>query len=143
MNSTDSKKADAKTILVVEDERLLRAMECSILQGCGYRVMEAETGRIALEVWDTDHDKIDVLLTDIRLLRSMSGVELAKRLHERKPQLKIIFTSGGLPREMDEKTLESMNACFLQKPYKHNELIQVVRDVLAGKVDRAIIEPAT
>jgi CheY-like chemotaxis protein len=130
---TDSQKAisDTKTILVVEDEGLLRDMVRSILEGGGYRVLEADSGGNALEVWQAQEGKIELLLTDIMLPRGISGLELARRLQERQPHLKIIFTTGRAMRDLDRDAFEKINAQFLQKPYQHNELIQLVKNVLA------------
>jgi CheY-like chemotaxis protein len=119
---------NAKTILVVEDERLLRDMVRSILESCAYRVLEAESGGTALELWSAEGEKIDLLLTDIMLSRGMSGMELAKRLLKDKPGLKIIFSTGRILPDQEREAFE--NARFLQKPYQHSDLIKLVNQVL-------------
>ena len=119
-----------KTILVVEDEGLLREMERSILEGCGYRVLDAESGGKALELWDEQGEKIDLLLTDIMLPSGISGLELAKRLVLRKPHLKVIFTTGRMVRDLDREAFGKINARFLQKPYQQADLIQIVSEAL-------------
>ena len=122
--------SDAKTILVVEDEQLLREMQRSMLEGCGHRVLEAGSSERALEIWNDRGEDIDLLLTDMVLSRGMSGMELAKRLVERRPGLKIIFTTGRILRDLDREDLEKINARFLQKPYQGEDLIQAVNEVL-------------
>lgn len=122
----------AGTILVVEDEGLLREIECAILQSYGYRVLEADSSSKALDVWREQGEKIDLLLTDMVLPPGISGMELAKRLHDRQPQLKVIFTTGRLDHQLDEETLGRLNARFLQKPYQHTDLVQVVGDTLTA-----------
>lgn len=122
--------ADAKTILVVEDEELLRDMEHSILEGCGYRVLAAGSSGKALEVWNEEDGKIDLLLTDIVLPRGMSGLELAQQLFKRQPGLKVIFTTGRFLRDLDHQAFEKMNARFLQKPYQGEDLVQIVSEAL-------------
>ncbi len=115
--------SNTKTILIVEDEELLREMERSFLEGCGHRVLEADSGGKALDIWKEEDGKIDLLLTDIVLPRGMSGLELARRLFERQPGLKVIFTTGRILRDLDRKAFEKVNARFLQKPYRHGDLI--------------------
>jgi CheY-like chemotaxis protein len=130
MSDKNLKNASAETILVVEDEVLLREIECSILESCGYRVLEADSSSKALDVWNQQGEKIDLLLTDMVLPPGISGMELAKRLRDRQPRLKVIFTTGKVDHQLDDKTLERMNARFLQKPYQHTDLVQLVDDAL-------------
>lgn len=136
------KNSDGKTVLIVEDEVLLRELESTILQESGYHVLEAESGRKALDVWDAEGDKIDLLLTDVMLPRGISGLELARRLYNRRPRLKIIFTTGRVTRESDEQMMGRMKARLLQKPYEHTALIQLVNDTLA-EADGKAAEEAT
>jgi CheY-like chemotaxis protein len=130
MSDTRIINANAETILVVEDEVLLREIECSILESCGYRVLEADSSSKALDVWNQQGEKIDLLLTDVVLPPGISGMELAKRLRDRQPRLKVIFTTGKVDLQLDDETLERMNARFLQKPYQQNDLVQLVDDAL-------------
>src|SRR5580698_5150850 len=130
MSDTKIINANAETILVVEDEVLLREIECSILESCGYRVLEADSSSKALDVWDQQGEKIDLLLTDVVLPPGISGLDLAKRLRDRQPRLKVIFTTGKIDHQLDDATLERMNARFLQKPYQHTDLVQLVDDAL-------------
>lgn len=136
MTENDKKNSGAETILVVEDEGLLREIECAILQSCGYRVLEAESSSKALDVWDQQGEKIDLLLTDMVLPPGISGMELAKRLRESQPRLKVIFTTGHIDHKLDDKALGEMNARFLQKPYQHNDLVQAVGDTLTDTAPR-------
>jgi CheY-like chemotaxis protein len=130
MSDTRIINANAETILVVEDEVLLREIECSILESCGYRVLEADSSSKALDVWNQQGEKIDLLLTDVVLPPGISGLDLAKRLRDRQPRLKVIFTTGKVDLHLDDATLEQMNARFLQKPYQHTDLVQLVDDAL-------------
>ena len=83
-----------ETILVVEDEPVLRDMAHLILQDCGYHVLEAGSGAEALRVWERNPDAIDLVLTDMVMPGGVSGRDLAVRLLANHPQLKVIFTSG-------------------------------------------------
>ena len=119
-----------ETILIVEDESVLREMACNILKDCGYRIFEASSGKQALAQWQQRANKIDLLLTDIVMPEGVSGVNLAEQLLVNHPRLKIIFTSGYTANEVSPELLAKTNARYLQKPYTHAELAKIVRDCL-------------
>jgi two-component system cell cycle sensor histidine kinase/response regulator CckA len=126
------KYPNAPTILVVEDEALLREMECSILEQSGYNVLSAESGRRAFDLWKSQGQKVDLLLADIILPRGITGVELGKCLLEGQPGLKIIFTTGRLVGQAEHEELARMNARFLPKPFQPEDLVYLVRDTLGA-----------
>jgi len=131
-----------ETILVVEDELVLREMACTILQDCGYRIMEAGTGREALQIWDRRRQDIDLVLTDMVMPEGMSGMELAHQLHATKPTVKIILASGYSMDDLDTNFLRDGYAAFLQKPYTYTALAKAVRACLDQSV-RAPQNPAS
>ena len=102
-----------ETILIVEDEPILRDMARDILEECGYRILEASSGKEALDVWQRQSDEIDLLLTDMVMPEGISGVDLAKQLLASQPRLKVIFTSGYTANEVNPELLVKMNARFL------------------------------
>jgi CheY-like chemotaxis protein len=105
-------------------------MACDILKNCGYCLVEASTGREALELWRERASDIDLLLTDMVMPEGISGVDLAERLLADRPDLKIIFTSGYTSSEINTELLSRSHAHFLQKPYSHTTLARAVRDCL-------------
>jgi len=119
-----------ETILVVEDEPVLRDMAHLILEECGYRILSASNGPEALAVWEQKHLIVDLLLTDMVMPKGISGVELAEKLLANKPGLKVIFASGYTVDEVSEAFLEKNNARFLQKPYTRITLARAVRQAL-------------
>ena len=119
-----------ETILVVEDEAILREMARDILKDCGYRLMEASTGKEALDVWRENASRIDLVLTDMVMPDGISGMDLAERLLSDRPDLKIIFTSGYTATEINAELLSRSQASFLQKPYSVTTLARAVRDCL-------------
>jgi signal transduction histidine kinase/HAMP domain-containing protein/ActR/RegA family two-component response regulator len=122
-----------ETIFIVEDEVVLREMTRAILEDCGYRLLEASSGKEALDMWSRSRERIDLLLTDMVMPEGVSGVELAGRLLAQQPQLKVIFTSGYTGQNISEDLLANFNnARFLQKPYAHDTLAKIVRDTLDG-----------
>jgi CheY-like chemotaxis protein len=116
-----------ETILVVEDEELLRDMAHLILQDCGYRVLEAGSGAEALRIWEKHSGGIDLVLTDVVMPGGMSGRELAVKLMATHPRLKIIFTSGYNVEDSNTDFFRRGGAMFLQKPYTRPKLAEAVR----------------
>jgi signal transduction histidine kinase/CheY-like chemotaxis protein/HAMP domain-containing protein len=119
-----------ETILVVEDEVILREMARDILSGYGYRIFEASSGREALDTWQRKTNGIDLLLTDMVMPEGVSGADLAKQLRVHHPDLKVIFTSGYTANEIKTELLVKLNACYLPKPYTHADLAKTVRECL-------------
>jgi signal transduction histidine kinase/ActR/RegA family two-component response regulator len=119
-----------ETILVVEDEPVLRDLAQVILQDCGYQVLEAGTGSEALQVLNKHDGHVDLLLTDMVMPDGMSGMDLAQRLRDTHPDLKIIFASGYSMEELDTGFIRQGHAQFLQKPYTHVTLPKAVRECL-------------
>jgi signal transduction histidine kinase/CheY-like chemotaxis protein len=119
-----------ETILVVEDEPVLRDMAHLILKDCGYNVLEADSGAEALRVWERNSDAIDLVLTDMVMPGGVSGRDLAVRLLANHPQLKVIFTSGYNIEEASTDFFRRRGAVFLHKPYTRVDLAKVVRESL-------------
>ncbi len=134
----ESAAGGTESVLIVEDEPILREMARDILSGYGYRIFEASSGREALDAWQHRVDEIDLLLTDMVMPDGISGADLARQLSMNHPRLKIVFTSGYTANEVNTQMLVKMKARYLQKPYTHADLARTVRDCL-DKVD----DPAT
>ena len=126
----ESTPSGTETILIVEDEPVLREMACNILKDCGYRIFEASSGKEALNQWQQRAKEIDLLLTDVVMPEGISGVNLAEQLLINHPHLKIVLTSGYTANEVSQKLLAKTSARYLQKPYTHSELARTVRDCL-------------
>ncbi len=116
-----------ETILVVEDEAALRLLVVEILQIYGYKVFQAASGFLALDVWKEHKEKIDLLLTDMVMPDGISGRELAERLQKEKPDLKVIYTSGYSPGMAGKDTTLLAGFNFLPKPYPPSRLAELVR----------------
>jgi CheY-like chemotaxis protein len=123
-------KGGQETILIVEDEPVLREMAQTILQDCGYTTLEASSGREALNLWERHRNSIDLVLTDVVMPEGVSGMDLANKLIASKPGLKIIFASGYSMDNIDTDFVRQGHAAFLQKPYTHVTLTKAVRDCL-------------
>lgn len=133
-----------ETLLVVEDEPVLREMAQTILEECGYTVYFAANGREALELWKQHRDCIDLLFTDMVMPAGVSGVDLANSLLADRPQLRVVFASGYTVDDISTDFLaRNNNARFLQKPYTRTTLARTIREAIDGnsqpqKTGRAI-----
>ncbi len=109
-------RGGGETILVVEDEPVLRDLAQLILQDCGYRVLQAGSGVEALTVWQKHQGAIDLLLTDMIMPDGLSGNDLAESLLEHKPALKIIFTSGYNVEDLGGDPSQKNGPCCSRNP---------------------------
>jgi hypothetical protein len=116
-------------ILVVEDEEALRRIAQRILDAAGYQVVCVANGADALEWLARETDPIDLLLTDV-VMPGMSGYDLAARLSESRPSLKVLYASGYLHDAFPDRARLGPEVAFLAKPYSPTSLTAKVRDVL-------------
>jgi PAS domain S-box-containing protein len=123
---TESTPINDITILVVEDEEMLREFVGEALGTLGYHVLSAANGRDALDVWAEHRDEIDLLLTDVVMPESISGRQLAHTLIQDKPNLKVIFTSGYSSELFESEFEREKEHLFLAKPYLPDRLAQTV-----------------
>ena len=119
-----------ETILLVEDEPALLNMMRLTLTQLGYQVLTASTGNEALKVWKQHGPKIRLLLTDMLMPDGMTGRELAERLIQKKPRLKVIYMSGYSPDLVARDFEVQTGVNFLAKPFQARQLAQVIRDSL-------------
>jgi two-component system cell cycle sensor histidine kinase/response regulator CckA len=124
-----------ESILVVEDEPLVRAFVCEALQHHGYNVLDADCGQKALEVWKRNGEQIDLLLTDMVMPNGISGSSLAKMLLDHKQDLKVIYMSGYSSEITGTGDLFSEARNFLPKPFSQGKLIDMV-DRTMNNLDR-------
>jgi len=96
----------------------------------GYRVMKAESGVEAFQIWSAHQDSINLLFTDLVMPGGISGSSLAQKMQAMKPALKIIFTSGYGLDDGIKGDLTSTRSVFLQKPYAPMVLAKTVRNCL-------------
>jgi CheY-like chemotaxis protein len=120
----------SETILLVEDEPAVRRLARGILLRHGYRVYEAGSGVEALSVWKEHGEKVELLLTDMVMPGGLSGGELARRLREKKSNLKVAYTTGYSLDTIDKDCALREGLNFLPKPYPPHKLAQIVRRCL-------------
>lgn len=116
-----------ETVLIVEDEPALRILVGMYLSDLGYKVIEANNGVMALDLWKQNKNEIRLVVTDLVMPGNMSGIELAKRLQEENPKLKIIYTSGYSLEFISNNTELRKEDLFLVKPYNPLKLAEAIR----------------
>ncbi|MGC8743453.1 MAG: PAS domain-containing protein [Verrucomicrobiia bacterium] len=117
----------SERILLVEDDSTVRVLAAKILRAYGYNVIDASDGKTAIARFDEVHGSIDLLLTDIVLAGRINGYEVAKRLKEKKPDLKIVYMSG-YPAELEKKIVElNEGVNFILKPLGELKMLQIIR----------------
>jgi two-component system, NtrC family, sensor kinase len=127
-------KNGTECVLVVEDEDRVRTLTVAALRKNGYRVLEAASGKAALELFQDHGSEIDLLFTDVMMPGNLLGDELATRLRATKPSLAVLFTSGYTPEVA--KTEFHGDGNFLTKPFTPTQMLATVRQCL----DRALVE---
>lgn len=118
------------TILVVDDDPLVREVMRMFLSLTGYTVLEASEGREALAIWEVRRAEIDLLITDMVMPGDLSGLQLAERVLADKPGVKAIITSGYSINSMDFVKASEPRMVYLPKPYDQKTLISMVRTCL-------------
>ncbi len=119
----------SETILVAEDDELLRHVICQALGAYGYRVLEARHGQEAILVCGRHRGPIHLVLTDV-VMPGMSGGELMERLSPLGRKMKVLFMSGYTEDTAALQSLLASGVPFLEKPFKMINLIKMVREVL-------------
>lgn len=121
----------SETILVVEDEEIVRDLVCAVLSAEGYDVLCAEDGFEALRLAKACDKPIDLLLTDV-IMPQMTGPEVARELLRKSPDTKVLFVSGYSQADISKDGVLSAGVNLLPKPFTADVLGRRVREVLDG-----------
>lgn len=126
-----------QTILIAEDQPEIRTLAGSVLECMGFRVLLAGSGNEALAIAGRNGGPIHLLLTDI-VMPGMNGLELADRLAASRPEMRVVYMSGYVDRELDSERRLAGGAAFLPKPFTPDGLSAIVLQVLgAGRAAAA------
>lgn len=126
-------QSSSKTILVVEDEDIVRQVACDIIRTGGYNVIEARNAMTALELCEGLSLPVDLVLTDL-IMPKMNGPELVKKLSLKFPNLGVLYMSGySSDAAMGDGILKE-KASFIQKPFMPKALIKALEDTLNGQM---------
>ena len=121
----------SETILLVEDEPLVRGVAAEVLRHQGYTVIEAANGVEAVEVALKSREPVDLLVTDV-VMPLMGGKALADRLKESQPEIKILYSTGYTEDTALMREVAAHGSSVLQKPFGPTELAERVRNSLDG-----------
>ena len=126
---TVAAKRQGTTILLVEDDEIMRSLTRQLLQEHGYTVVEADDGKSALEWVESHPGPIDLLLTDV-VMRRMSGPELVERLSASHPNLKVVYMSGYTGELIAEREVLKRGITLLEKPFARTALLNTIHTAL-------------
>lgn len=124
---------DGETILVVEDEDMVRDFSVSVLEDAGYRVLAAADGQAALRLLQIHRDEIALLLTDVVLTGPMNGRKVADEALKIRPDLKVLFTTGYTRNAIVHHGRLDEGVQLITKPFAAASLVERVRRVLDGE----------
>jgi DNA-binding NtrC family response regulator len=128
----DSSKRPDNSILVVEDEEQVRTLVVRLLEKRGYRVLQAENGRRALEIAGPQINDLSLVITDI-VMPEMGGAPLVAEMRALNPNLRFICMTGYSKEEvLSGDGLDS--AAFIEKPFTPNDLLDKVEEILKSEV---------
>jgi two-component system, cell cycle sensor histidine kinase and response regulator CckA len=119
------------SILLVEDEEGLRALNARGLKSRGYSVIEAGNGVEALEMFEGAGGKVDLVVSDV-VMPEMDGPTLLKELRKKNPDLKMIFVSGYAEEAFEKSLPAGEKFAFLPKPFTLKQLIEQVKESMKG-----------
>jgi len=130
----ESVQAGSETILLVEDDPLVRTFAHDQLTALGYRVLEADCGPAAMKVLEDGETAIDLLFTDVVMPGGMSGKDLAERAVDMRPGLRVLYTSGYAEDTIVHQGRLDPGLTLLAKPYRRRELARGIREALSQPV---------
>ena len=120
------------TILLAEDEEMVRELAIEIFQGAGYTVLDAQNGAAALAICDRHEGCIDLLVTDL-VMPGMNGIELARRVRDSRPGISVLFMSGYAEDAKERLGDLDEGRAFLQKPITPTKLSRKVGEILSER----------
>jgi CheY-like chemotaxis protein len=126
---TVAPKHQGTTILLVEDDEIMRSLTRKVLEEHGYTVVDADDGKSALEWVESHSEPVDLLLTDV-VMRRVSGPELVIRLRPLRPNLKVIYMSGYTGELIAEREVLNRGVTLLEKPFSRAALLNTIHSTL-------------
>lgn len=123
-------EGQGETILLVDDEESMRNTTGEVLESLGYKVLQAEDGEKALEIFKNNKNIIDMVLTDIVMPR-MGGIALAKAIRQCNHTVPIIFATGYNKEHAIASETKIDKSAFVEKPYSFQDLSQLIRSLIS------------
>jgi len=130
----------SETILVAEDDQVLRDLAQEILEAQGYRVLTAADGESALRVFSENAQTVHLLLLDMVMPRR-NGKETFREIQSSKPDVKVLYMTGHTPDAIAQRDLLEPGMSVLAKPFSPSSLLRAVRGALDGHPPRPVARP--
>ena len=124
-----------ETMLVVDDEEMVRRLAARILMGQGYRVLEASGGDEAVRMLQRASTRIDGVVTDVAM-PGLGGRQLGETISRCWPRVRVLYMSGFPARRMVDEGALDPTSRFLQKPFTTEQLTRKVREMLAEPIEQ-------
>ena len=118
-----------RTVLVVEDERVVRDLVTGVLRRLGHRVLEASNGADALSLFDAHADEVELVITDV-IMPETSGPQMVREMRAERPELPVIFVSGYTDDRLADFDLGGRATAFIAKPFRLGRLEEVMAQLL-------------
>jgi CheY-like chemotaxis protein len=122
------------TILLAEDDEIVRESLRLLLEANGFALLEARDGAEALRIFRTHQGTIDLLITDLAMPK-MNGRELVERVKVFRPDLPVMYISGKTSSPLMKQVILHEGAHFLSKPFSYKKLVQKVQELLEGRAE--------
>ena len=121
----------AETILLAEDDEVIRDLFVDIIRPLGHKVIEAGSGEQALQISDDTKEEIDLLLSDV-IMDGMNGLQLYEAIKKKRPDIKVVFTSGFIETLAVVQKIKKRGMPFIKKPLSPSELVNTIKKELGG-----------
>jgi two-component system cell cycle sensor histidine kinase/response regulator CckA len=131
----DTETPSRATLLVVDDEEMVRRLAARMLVTIGYRVLEAGSGQEAVRLLRRGAHRIDAVVTDVAM-PGIGGRELGETIVRCWPQIKVLYMSGFAEKRMLNEGAVDPSVPFIQKPFTSEQLGRRVRDLLAPSLEQ-------
>ena len=118
-----------KTVLLIDDDEMVVDVGVLMLKHSGYDVVSAKSGKDAIEVYEENHSRIDMVILDM-ILPDMGGGDVYDRLKEINPGIKVLLASGYDKDYQGSDIMECGCDGFIQKPFNMNELLEKIRGII-------------
>lgn len=122
-----------ETVLIAEDDVMVREVAVRILREAGYTVLSAPDGAEAVKRFEAEADRIELLFFDV-VMPNMDGYEAFKRIKTLKPDIPALFSSGYSEDVIHTNFVLNEDVCLIQKPYSPDNLLRMVRRILDGQI---------
>ena len=129
----NASSGQGKTVLLIDDEKLVINISELMLKELGYKVLKAHNGFEGLQLFEAHKTGIDLIISDLEMPK-MNGNEVLKKLRKIDPEIRVLLSSGSLTAADEQSIIDRGFNGFLQKPYTLNALCGKISEILYGSI---------